>query len=146
MAQRSDTCTRSFFKSYKDQAKQQWVNKVAKIDWVEGDGPTDQELASAPRTSNTKEVGTEFVKLYKMIFDKKVIDGPKSQQIFDRLRRKAITKPSRDALDRDVTVEEVEKTMENLPTGKQAGPNRVPNAVYKYMSAAFAPKLTEILN
>ena len=36
--------------------------------------------------------------------------------------------------------------MENLPTGKQAGPNRVPNAVYKYMSAAFAPKLTEILN
>ena len=146
MAQRSDKCTRSFFKSYKDQAKQQWVNKVAKIDWVEGDGPTDQELASAPRTSNTKEVGTEFVKLYKMIFDKKVIDGPKSQQIFDRLRRKAITKPSRDALDRDVTVEEVEKTMENLPTGKQAGPNRVPNAVYKYMSAAFAPKLTEILN
>ena len=81
-----------------------------------------------------------------MIFDKKIIDGPKSQQIFDRLRRKAITKPSRDALERDVTVEEVEKTMENLPTGKQAGPNRVPNAVYKYMSAAFAPKLTEILN
>ena len=36
--------------------------------------------------------------------------------------------------------------MENLPTGKQAGPNRVPNAVYKYMSAAFAPKLTEIHN
>ena len=34
MAQRSDKCTRAFFKSYKDQAKQQWVNKVAKIDWV----------------------------------------------------------------------------------------------------------------
>ena len=81
------------------------MNKVAKNDWVEGNGPTDQELASAPRTSTTKEVGAEFVKLYKMIFDKKVIDGPKSQQTFDRLRRKAITKPSRDALERDVTVE-----------------------------------------
>ena len=107
------------------------MNKVAKNDWVEGNGPTDQELASAPRTSTTKEVGAEFVKLYKMIFDKKIIDGPKSQHIFDRLRRNAITKPSRDALERDVTVEEVGKTMENLPTGKQAGPNRVPNAVYK---------------
>ena len=62
MSQRSDKCTRAFFKSYKDQAKQQWVNKVAKIDWVEGNGPTDQELASAPRTSTTKEVGAEFVK------------------------------------------------------------------------------------
>ena len=106
MSQRSDKCTRAFFKSYKDQAKQQWVNKVAKIDWVEGNGPTDQELASAPRTSTTKEVGAEFAKLYKMIFDKKIIDGPKSQHIFDRLRRNAITKPSRDALERDVTVED----------------------------------------
>ena len=36
--------------------------------------------------------------------------------------------------------------MENLPLGKQAGPNRIPNAVYRFMSSTFAPKLTKVLN
>ena len=37
---------------------------------------------------------------------------------------------------------EIGKTqMEALPTGKQAGPDRIPNEVYKYLSTVFAPKL-----
>ena len=35
--------------------------------------------------------------------------------------------------------------MEGLPTGKQAGPNRIPNAVYRCLSAHFAPKLACVL-
>ena len=70
----------------------------------------------------------------------------KAQDLFARMRRKAIQRASRDALEEDIGEDEVAKVMENLPTGKQAGPNRIPNAVYKYMSTAFAPRLTEILN
>ena len=36
--------------------------------------------------------------------------------------------------------------MENLPTGKQPGPNRIPNAVYKYLSKRLAPMLAAVLN
>ena len=31
------------------------------------------------------------------------------------------------------------------PTGKQAGPDRIPNEVYKYMSSFFAPKLGALI-
>ena len=148
MFERSDRCTAAMFKPYKDQAKQQWINKVAKTEWTEGvePWPDQADLDNAEKTSTTKEVGAEFVKLYKMIFDKKVIHIDKARDLLTRMRRKAIQKASRDALEEDITEDEVAQTMENLPTGKQAGPNRIPNAVYKYMSSVFAPLLTEILN
>ena len=37
------------------------------------------------------------------------------------------------------------KVMESLPEGKQAGPNRIPNEVYKALSTVFAPKMTALL-
>ena len=49
-------------------------------------------------------------------------------------------------LDAPISENEVLDVMENLPIGKQAGPNRVPNAVYKYMANFFAPKLARVLN
>ena len=36
-------------------------------------------------------------------------------------------------LDEDITEQEVLDTMENLPIGKSAGPNRIPNAMYRYL-------------
>ena len=36
--------------------------------------------------------------------------------------------------------------MEQLPLGKSAGPDRLPNAFYKTMSAIVAPRLTAVLN
>ena len=69
MFERSDRCTAAMFKPYKDQAKQQWINKVAKTTWEEGTEPwpNQGDLENAEKTSTTKEVGAEFVKLYKMI-------------------------------------------------------------------------------
>ena len=36
--------------------------------------------------------------------------------------------------------------MENLPLGKSAGPNRVPNAVYKLLSDLWVPIFTRMAN
>ncbi len=35
--------------------------------------------------------------------------------------------------------------MENLPLGEQAGPDRIPNAVYKLLAVRFADKLTKVI-
>ena len=35
--------------------------------------------------------------------------------------------------------------MDRLPLGKQAGPNRIPNAVYRCLSLHFAPKLAQVI-
>ena len=36
--------------------------------------------------------------------------------------------------------------MEKLPANKQAGPNRIPNEVYKYLPKVFALPLTKVIN
>ena len=51
-----------------------------------------------------------------------------------------------ESVDNKMTEKEVYKVMVDLPTGKQAGPNRVPNAVYKCLAAFFAPKLAQVVN
>ena len=62
------------------------------------------------------------------------------------MAKKQILKLTMESIDGKVTEAEVYKVMVNLPTGKQAGPNRIPNAVYKYLAAFFAPKLSQVLN
>ena len=47
------------------------------------------------------------------------------------LRAKQISRASREAMDAKVTDGEVEGVMENLPLGKSAGPDSIPNGVYK---------------
>jgi hypothetical protein len=56
-----------------------------------------------------------------------------------------ITKAARKQLDKPITDQELQDVMEALPTGKQAGPDRIPNEVYKYMSSFFAPKLGALI-
>ena len=41
------------------------------------------------------------------------------------------------AMDKKVTENEVYAVMQYLPTGKQAGPSRIPNPAYKYLPTAL---------
>ena len=101
--------------------------------------------ASATTTGDTKGVGTEFVKLFKMIFAQKHIDQHAAGVLLARLGRKQILDASRDALEADISEEECMETMEQLPEGKQAGPSRIPNEVFKKLARHFAPKMAAML-
>ena len=141
MYERSEVTSRAQFSPYKEQAKQQWINEVHKAEWKE-----DVPPVFVGKTNHTKEVAGEFVKYYKMLLDDKDINEGCARILLRRLAKTKILEASASKLDEDMTVEEVLETMENLPVGKQAGPNRVPNAVFKYMSHFFAPKLCKVLN
>ena len=106
---------------------------MKKADWQEG---VDPQFAGT--TEKVEQVGGEFVKLYKMIFAKKDVDHDAAHDLYRRLGKKRILKEGRERLDAAITVQECLDTMEDLPIGKQAGPNRIPNAVYKRMSTIFA--------
>jgi hypothetical protein len=84
--------------------------------------------------------------LYQMIFAEKEIEEKAYKPILKQLSKKKILKHSRQQLEKNITMEEVTRVMENLPTGKQPGPNRIPNAVYKYLSKKLAPMLAAVLN
>ena len=154
MAQRSDKSTAQFFRPYKASAKQQWINGINRAEWVEGADPDYQHPDGTPRgvTQTPGEVPFELTKYYQMLFGaKKVRDDngdnfPELDTLLNKLSHSKIYQATADHLDRPFTEKEVRSVMENLPLGKQAGPNRVPNGVYKVMANIFVPKFTQLLN
>ena len=68
MYDRSEISSKAMFATYKSQAKQQWINSMQQAQWEEGKDPV-----FTGTTNNVKNIGTEFVKFYKMIFAEKEI-------------------------------------------------------------------------
>ena len=150
-AQLSDTSTKRFFANYKASAKQQWINKIGKATWIDGKEPVFQGETTSP-----KEVPNELANFWKMIFGEKVIDQAAAEDLLegrkgeDGVRRggmceRRLLQPSIDMMDAEITDKEVESVMQSLPLGKSAGPDRIPNAVYKYMPVYFSKKLGAML-
>ena len=151
MADRSDKCTKAYFRSYKDTASQQWINemKVA-FEWKDGEEPsyswTDEEGGHVSgRTKSPKEVAGTVREYYKMLFAEKLYDKDEFDTFMSQLGERPIARASAERLDKPISDLEITRVMENLPLGKQPGPDRIPNAVYKYMSHFFAPKLGALL-
>ena len=97
------------------------------------------------------EVPFELTKYYRMLFDAKKVrdeDGtnfPELDTLLTKLSGSNIFQSTAYHLDRPFTEKEVRSLMENLPLGKQAGPNRVPNGVFKVMANIFVPKCAQDL-
>ena len=141
MFDKSEVSSRSMFAPYKSKMKQQWIDTMKKNDWQENTPPNFQET-----TTNVTEVGEEFVKLYKTIFARKHIDQDKADRLLRRMGRKQILKQSRLDCDKPFNLREVSTTMEALPRGKQAGPNRIPNEMYKILPHVFAQPFVDLIN
>ena len=105
----------------------------------------DQDPAVTGIESRPDQISEELAKYYKMLFSPKKTVSSDRKRIMDRLREHAIQSGSAQDLDAPIEDEEVREVMDRLPLGKQAGPNRIPNAVYRCMSKYFAPKLAPIL-
>ena len=102
-------------------------------------------VKTGAHTKDPKEISGELKKYYQMLLSEKNTHSDARAPIMARLKRRRITKVSAKEMDADIQDEEVQEVMEGLPTGKQAGPNRIPNAVYRCLSAHFAPKLACVL-
>ena len=150
-AQLSDVSTKRFFRTYKSAAKSQWINSIRKADWVDGVEPDFQGRTTAP-----KDVPEELAKFWRMIYSLKATDEDAANDLLlgipdeDGVRRggmcdRALSQPSVDIMEADITDAEVQQVMEHLPLGKSAGPNRIPNGVYKRLPSLFAPKLGAVL-
>ena len=142
MLERSETCSRVFMHTYKSLSSKQWINSLPVTTWREGQEPDMNGYS----TAEPSQVAGEAAKYYTMLFEDKVTCPDARARIMRKLRRKAISSASAEELERDITVEEVQAAMEHLPLGKQAGPNRVPNIVYRTLSKHFAPKLARVIN
>ena len=100
---------------------------------------------AARTTTGTGSVGGKFVKLFKVIYSVKDINEPAARELLRRMGRRRLLEATWKALEAGITEAELIKVMENLPEGKQAGPNRIPNEMNKTLFTVFAPKMKALL-
>ena len=141
MYDKAEVSSKAMFMTYKQKAKQQWINTIMKAKWEEGKEP---EVSGS--TKNVSDIGGEFVKLFKVIFAEKDTDETEQNRLMKILSKQKILKQSREELDRKISYNETLAVMENLPLGKQAGPNRVPNGVFRRLATVMAPKFVAMIN
>ena len=84
MYERSEISSKAQFSTYKQQAKQQWVNEMKTATWEEGKDPV-----ITGKTTNTKQVGNEFKKFYEMTFEKKQIKESRARPLLRELGKKS---------------------------------------------------------
>ena len=104
MYERAEISSKAQFSPYKSQAKKQWINEMKVAEWVEGVEPDFAEQGGPmPRninkTRNTKQVGAEFQKYFKMLFEEKVTDEGCARLLLRKLGRKKIFDPLKKAMD-----------------------------------------------
>ena len=85
MTDRSESCTKLFFETYKAIGKQQWINAVHRADWTEGRAPVVSGVTDLPA-----EVCSELRKYYEMLFSEKVTQQDAKARIFAKLKKKKI--------------------------------------------------------
>ena len=141
MFEQSDNCTRRFFSTYKATSKQNWINEMKTTLWQE-----DVTPIFTGKTRTVGDVPNALKDYYTMLYDTKTTSDAQMKKAWKLLRKKQLLPDTKAALETDYTVKEIQAVMEHLPLGKSAGPNRVPNAVYRYLSAAFAPKFLKMIN
>lgn len=141
-----DFCSKQFFQKFTQNGKQTLINEIYTNDWDEEATPIHSMNDS---TKDPNQIKIEFQKYFEALFRNK----PRSEQgiqeatrLLQQLKQKAIQPSSREILNAPIQTKEILRVMENLPTGKQAGPNRVPNIVYKTLSKHFAPAFCKVLH
>ena len=145
--QKDELCSAPFFKGNKDKAKQQWINEIKHTDsWEEGVEPN----FSPQKVTQPKEIPEELAKYYRMLFREKVTQRAEARRLLNRMteerkKGKGLSRASREEMDEPISEDEIYDVMETLPLGKQAGPDRIPNIVFRMLPKLLAPKLCRLL-
>ena len=139
MAERSDACTKAYFRSFKAQAKQQWINEIKTAAWQDG-----QEPSWTGKENDPGKIPEALADYYKMLFSEKEINQQDAEDLRKVMEGQQILKESANELELPIDILEIRDIMDRLPIGKQAGPNRIPNGVYRVLSRFFAPYLAKV--
>ena len=139
MYQREETGSAATYTPYKTISKQSWINELRTGTWDDGVPPFTGKTKSAKGPAETLQ------DYYTDLFSPKEIDESKAYDLLKNFPKK-IFKKSAKKLEEPISEEEIRDVVEHLPEGKQAGPNRVPNLVYKTLSNIFVPRLFNLFH
>ena len=80
-----------------------------------------------------------------MLFSEKTISHDDAKDLQEVMKGRGVIQSSANTLELPIDTLEIRNVMDKLLLGKQAGPNRIPNGVYRVLSNFFAPYLCKVL-
>ena len=138
-----DTCTAAFYRPWTPKGAAHWVTKIFDADWTDVQNPR----RTGTHTTIPKQIAATITKYYKALFKKPMIRPGAVNICLETLRSgNRVLPPTDTECGKPMTEEEIEDTMNRLPTGKSPGPDRLPNKFYKVLSKVLAPILTKVIN
>jgi hypothetical protein len=147
MGKGHDRCTAEFFRPWKDTHAAQHIEEMMKADWTNPSSPVLTQPLQHAR--GDKAVLAEQTKYYLALFAKEIIGQAAVDTCLDTLRdpnSRRVLPPTAAACDAPITPEEVESVINDLPTGKSSGPDRIPNKMYRVLTKDLTEIITNVLN
>ena len=148
-----DNCTKEFFRPWKSTHAAQSIRELKVADWTDPSNPVFEEETAEDgnqqvrKATDTDGVLREITKYYTALFAEKNIDEQAKRACLQTLETgNRVLPPTAKECGADITVDETAEVLADLPTGKSAGPDRLPNRLYKTQSAQLARIMTEVFN
>ena len=137
-----DTGRAAFYRKWTPRNGAQWVNSAFTADWSNPSDPTVTGRASGGPT-----VANAFKDYYYHLFGPKTPQTAALDRALQVLREGAqVQPPTATKCAAPISPDELLPILQNLPTGKSPGPDRLPNKFYKTFSAILAPLLARVFN
>ena len=142
-----DVNTAAFHRQWTPKNSAQWVEELVNRDWTDPSNPQNPPPGEADKETDHSKIAAAFTKYYAPLYANKPIDQHAKAKALKTLRKgNRVLPPTAAKCDADITKEEVLHSSAYLPTGKSPGPDRIPNKLYKTLSAITAPILTNVFN
>jgi len=142
---RSELGRAAFYRPYLKGCKAQWISQMWKANWSDPSNPSDEGIEKEPSKIATT-LKNYYQSLYKAVTTT-ITRRTARDTLIDSLKNGAqVLPPTADNCSAPISSKETLQTLENLPLGKSAGPDRLPNAFYKTFSTMVEPKLTAVSN
>ena len=138
-----DVCTAAFYRPWKPKGAAQWVSKIFKADWTD----TQRPRRTGQYCTDPREIVKEVTKYWKSLFTAKGTDADAHEECLRTFRTgNRVLPPTAEKCGAEITEKETTSTCNKLPTGKSAGPDRIPNKFYKVFSKTVSPIIAQVFN
>ena len=138
-----DVGSAAMYRPYKPKGSAQWINETAEADWTDISKPT----FNGQKCTDASQQAHAATPYWKTLFTKRAASKESAKTCLRLLTKgKTVLPPSAKKCGALITTEEVRDICNTLPTGKSAGPDRLPNKLYKNMSSVIAPIIAAVAN
>ena len=135
------TGSREFYQPFKVSHTSQWIREMDTADYSDITAPTFN--GTETRASKIAAAVTPY---YKALFARGTRNHEDASTCLETLKDDGVLGPTASMCAAKIDMEEVEAVLHDLPTGKAAGPDAIPNKIYKTHRKRLAPILLKVFN